>query len=212
MTDNRRSAYARYYARILALSYYCAYCGVTEATTLDHYFPKDAKNRRRAYPEFSILPANLVPSCTRCNPSRDFRDEGGRRALIHPYFDEVHQERLLIADVTIKDGMPSVEFRVDLGECTARRFGELYERHVQLLDLLSRYRTRALVAEDGLFEIVRTVRVWAKGRSQAEVAERIRDEASELERTLGANHFKVALRHGAAASKAFIDFCLEGTP
>ena len=195
----------RVYAKILERSYFCAYCGIIEATTLDHYLPKDGE---RGYPEFSILPANLVPSCGRCNGPRGFLDTAGRRALIHPYFDVIPQERLLLAEVSvIRDGR-EVEFRVDLSRCLDKEFGRLYERHVRLLGLLDRYRVRAMLPDDGLSDIERTVRHWAKGAGRAEVAALLLEVADEYERRLGANHFDTALTRGAAASEAFVDYCL----
>ena len=35
----------------------CPFCGISESSTLDHYLPKEQ------YPEFSVFPKNLVPSC-----------------------------------------------------------------------------------------------------------------------------------------------------
>jgi 5-methylcytosine-specific restriction endonuclease McrA len=42
----------------------CPFCGFGHTTTLDHYLPK-AK-----YPQFSVLPFNLVPSCKDCNTGK----------------------------------------------------------------------------------------------------------------------------------------------
>lgn len=39
----------------------CPFCGISELSTLDHYLPKEL------YPEFSVFPKNLVPSCAVCN-------------------------------------------------------------------------------------------------------------------------------------------------
>ena len=60
----------------------CPFCGFGHVYTLDHYLPKSK------YPELSVLPLNLVPSCRDCNT--------GKRATIattsedqdlHPYYD-----------------------------------------------------------------------------------------------------------------------------
>ena len=40
----------------------CPYCGLPSNITLDHYLPRKLK----AFPEFSVLSANLVPACTDC--------------------------------------------------------------------------------------------------------------------------------------------------
>ncbi|MGC6770021.1 HNH endonuclease [Enterococcus sp. LJL51] len=43
----------------------CAYCGVLHAGTLDHIFPKET------YYTFSIIPSNLVRSCSYCNGKKN---------------------------------------------------------------------------------------------------------------------------------------------
>ena len=62
----------------------CPYCGFGHVTTLDHYLPK-AK-----FPTFSVLPLNLVPSCSDCNKRKTTivaKDSGSQS--IHPYFDHI---------------------------------------------------------------------------------------------------------------------------
>lgn len=63
----------------------CPYCGgVGFVETLDHYLPKSF------YPQFSILPYNLIPACRECNSG----SKGSKypkheeEQIIHPYFDK----------------------------------------------------------------------------------------------------------------------------
>jgi 5-methylcytosine-specific restriction endonuclease McrA len=72
----------------------CPYCGSGTIGTLDHYLPK------MRYPLFTITPANLVPSCERCNGKK--RDElvvAPDKQILHPYFDEFWDERWLFAEI-----------------------------------------------------------------------------------------------------------------
>jgi 5-methylcytosine-specific restriction endonuclease McrA len=61
----------------------CPFCGFGHAYTLDHYLPK-AK-----YPQFSVLPFNLVPSCSDCNLNckRMTIATTAEEQILHPYFD-----------------------------------------------------------------------------------------------------------------------------
>ena len=60
----------------------CPFCGFGQATTLDHYLPK-AK-----FPQLSVLPSNLVPSCKDCNTSKSARIVTTKqKQCLHPYFD-----------------------------------------------------------------------------------------------------------------------------
>ena len=60
----------------------CPFCGFGHASTLDHYLPKSK------YPQFSVLPLNIVPSCKDCNTGKlaDIAITEEQQSL-HPYFD-----------------------------------------------------------------------------------------------------------------------------
>lgn len=72
------------YDEILALANErCPYCGgIGFATTLDHYLPKSK------FPQFSVFPLNLVPSCKDCNTGKNNSINMEQEKLtLHPYFD-----------------------------------------------------------------------------------------------------------------------------
>lgn len=62
----------------------CPFCGgIGTPRNLDHFLPKVH------YPQFSILPVNLVPSCRDCNmdgKAQNFASTAGDQ-IIHPYSD-----------------------------------------------------------------------------------------------------------------------------
>jgi 5-methylcytosine-specific restriction endonuclease McrA len=188
------------YAKVKALSgYWCAYCTAYTTATLDHYLPKEP------YPEYCVLPVNLVPACSGCNRSRDFRDSRGKRALVHPYFDPVPATaRLLIVVVDIKQDLPRARFSVNTSMRSA--FAKLYARHFKLLSLRKRYSDAAVPM---LGEAVRSVRSWGAGLTCKEAGSWLAKQAAAEEQVLGANYFKAALLRGAANSKAFLDYCVE---
>lgn len=72
--DSKTDAWKRIYSDIRKLSKKCSYCGVRDVVGLDHYLPRDGV---RGYPEFNILPVNLVPACDRCNDNGDFTKRDG---------------------------------------------------------------------------------------------------------------------------------------
>lgn len=81
---------------IKALQNICPFCGISQVDTLDHYLPK-AK-----FPLLSVLPKNLVPSCTACNKAKTSgiattKDE----QCLHPYFDRgvPYTEQWLFAEL-----------------------------------------------------------------------------------------------------------------
>lgn len=59
----------------------CPLCGIGSVTTLDHYLPK------ARYPIFSVMPENLVPSCSDCNKGKGssiYTNEDDQ--CLHPYY------------------------------------------------------------------------------------------------------------------------------
>lgn len=61
----------------------CPFCGMGEPNSLDHFLPKGR------FPQFSIFPSNLVPSCTKCNTDNKKSRFAGNmdEQIIHPYLD-----------------------------------------------------------------------------------------------------------------------------
>lgn len=65
----------------------CPFCGgIGTPRNLDHFLPKTH------FPQFSILPANLVPSCLDCNLSEKKQAYASKPEdqIIHPYLDHLH--------------------------------------------------------------------------------------------------------------------------
>lgn len=74
----------------------CPFCGFGHATTLDHYLPKTL------YPQLSVLPLNLLPSCKDCNTGKSTAiATTGESQTLHPYFDHHNfiNEQWLYAEV-----------------------------------------------------------------------------------------------------------------
>lgn len=63
----------------------CPSCGFGQAETLDHYLSK------AGFPQFSVLPLNLVPACKSCNHGKldSVATTPGHQPL-HPYYDHGH--------------------------------------------------------------------------------------------------------------------------
>lgn len=82
--NNKKPARIVYDSLLAAADGKCPYCcGIGTPSNLDHYLPK------MYYPQFSVLPFNLVPSCRDCNMGRKAstyaRTKGTQ--VLHPYFD-----------------------------------------------------------------------------------------------------------------------------
>lgn len=72
----------------------CPLCGFRQATTLDHQLPK------KHYPALVVTPINLVPACKDCNKAKSSNfPTKAEEVSLHPYYDDVENDRWLYADV-----------------------------------------------------------------------------------------------------------------
>lgn len=98
MVGSAKPARQAYYDLLLsrALSGKCPFCGFGQVWTLDHYLPKTT------YPQLSVVPSNLVPSCRDCNTGKStFIATTQDNQSLHPYFDHriITNEQWLFAKV-----------------------------------------------------------------------------------------------------------------
>lgn len=85
----------------------CPQCGIGTVRSLDHYLPQSK------YPEYVVMPANLIPSCFDCNKAKFAKfPKQAAEQTIHPYFDNYTQETWLRAEV-IEAGPPALRFYAD---------------------------------------------------------------------------------------------------
>ena len=106
----------------------CPSCGENgNPGTLDHYLPKTV------YPEFAILPLNLVPMCDTCQGAKKAKTitEQNLRMFLHPYFDEFADLQLvtltIVAPFTSPTCVltPSLQLPPDQEALVARHLHEL---------------------------------------------------------------------------------------
>lgn len=118
----------------------CPFCGfVGHVSTLDHYLPK-AK-----YPQFSVLPFNLVPSCADCNKRKSTAiATTAEGQSLHPYFDHQHfiDDQWLYAKV--RETKPAtIDFFVKAPEQWDDISKERVKAHFNAFNLNSRYSVEA---------------------------------------------------------------------
>jgi len=117
----------------------CPLCAQRDVKTLDHYLP------RAAFPEFSVMPANLVPSCTDCNKAKLAHvAKSYEQQSFHPYFDNWSEVILLKATPRITDRV-DVVFSIQPQGVPTPHWINRAELHFQLLGLGNLYRQHAAV-------------------------------------------------------------------
>jgi 5-methylcytosine-specific restriction endonuclease McrA len=187
------------YNRIMASAKFkrCPLCGDRDVKTLDHYLPKTY------FPELSVFPANLIPSCSDCNKIKGTNyATAHEQQTFHPYFDDWSTTKLLRSIVSVDVGSVSVSFDIFAPPgCRAETISRA-EAHFTQFDLGTLYAAKAAV------ELVECKSIFEKHfldgsdvlRSELEIIARSRQRS-------GLNGWRPALYWGLSQS---IDFCNGG--
>ncbi|MGE8704920.1 MAG: HNH endonuclease [Achromobacter sp.] len=116
----------------------CPLCGFGHVSTLDHFA---AKSR---YPAFSVLPINLVPSCSDCN-----KDKGASLITVdgempHPYFEEPRVETDIWLMCDVIEALPvTVVYRAQFPLFWDESLKRRMENYFSGLKLAARYAVQA---------------------------------------------------------------------
>ncbi len=172
----------------------CPSCGQGRATTLDHYLPKSV------YPEFSVLPLNLVPACVVCNQTKASSYEyGGRGLFLHAYLDEIPGERFLFAKVEVHGSAIVVKFWVDpprsfgddLQQRITTHFGKLKLATYYSIEGINEVSERRGSIEDMIND----------GLGPPEIALALRRDADSVAGSKGVNYWRYSLLDAMAESE-----------
>ena len=174
----------------------CPYCGISEPKTLDHYLPKED------YPEFAILPANLIPICHVCNTTykgKKIFSNTGMRLFLHSYADEIPNATFIKISIDIKNTI-NLDFSF-LPNANYLAFSSIFANHFNELGLRTRFFKKSAA------EIARKRSSLARFYQQGyeKVSRELQTEADDLRASLSCNHWKVALYYALAQSKEFCD-------
>lgn len=111
----------------------CPMCGEAGTpNTLDHYLPKDE------YPDFAILPQNLVPACDICQGHKlALFQEDGERLFMHPYYDQFLDTQVIRLEIKppYNTPVPCLDCHPDAGQDNIPLIG----RHLKKLELQPRF-------------------------------------------------------------------------
>jgi hypothetical protein len=178
----------------------CPFCNISESSTLDHYLPKEH------FPEFSVLPPNLVPSCAVCNTrKRDKVLEEGTdvRMFLHPCYDTIPEAAFLDVRTRLEDDALVISYRICRPQGMSLQTYRHLQAHFRVLNLGDRYRRMGLENLGELYPSFR--RAYGAASDAARVAEKLIDDAYDVEESFGPNFWRAKLYRSLAANDAFCD-------
>lgn len=113
----------------------CLLCHVGEASTLDHFLPKDI------FPSLSISYNNLIPACDYCNRTKSkYYSLTKEQQLIHPLFDLFYNHNWLKATYSERDNV--IYFDINYAPYTIEYARALF--HVKKFGLLETYSAKSI--------------------------------------------------------------------
>jgi hypothetical protein len=172
----------------------CPLCDQGRVATLDHYLPQTT------FPEFAILPVNLIPACAECNRTKAAAyEEAGEGLFLHAYLDVLPSKtRFLFARTGVDEGAFAVSFHVEPPRSLAADLRRRIRSHFARLGLADYYRAEGVneLTERGgsIKELV------DGGASVGDVGGYLRREADSVAKARGCNYWRYALLDAAAAS------------
>lgn len=132
----RKKIYDKLIADAVEQRVNCPYCSTNQIKTIDHFLPQ----KSNGFPEFSILPINLVPACSDCNKEKlaTVPSSPGRQ-FIHPYYEEDIHFRWLYANIEYSDNKLVCSFYVNCPEGTDETLKQRLEFQFKTLKLQNLY-------------------------------------------------------------------------
>lgn len=178
----------------------CPFCGIGEASTLDHYLPKEEN------PQFAVLSKNLVPCCSVCNTRKSdmLLDKATSvRCFLHPYYDEVPDARFVVVDIVLHPAAIGLVFNVTRPTTMAEPTFEHLKSHFRRLRLADRYRIMSL---EHLRDRRRALaRFYGPEKDGQRVARELMTDANDYEQEHGPNHWRAVLYRTLAGNASFCD-------
>jgi hypothetical protein len=182
----------------------CPFCGISESSTLDHYLPKEQ------YPEFSVFPKNLVPSCAICNTHKrdQILNKGTKvRMFLHPCYDVIPDMSFLEVRARMATDALILSYRlIRPAGMTLQTFQHLGS-HFNELDLADRYRRMGLDRLGEQYPALR--RAYGPDGNAERVAEMLIEKANDFEEVSGPNYWLARLYRALADNAEFCDAGFE---
>lgn len=178
----------------------CPMCGSHHPGTLDHYLP------RESFPEFSILPCNLIPACPHCNSGVKkgiYRGTTEPERFIHPYFETLAKGP--IWHVEVQPPFEAVRFKPKVAGSVPPSDQKMVQFHLD--HILGEVFQDHVSTQWSLLPAL--IHGWAdpsKEITQCSVASQLAKHLRETAVTSGVNGWRTALLRGVIASQKAIAF------
>ena len=184
------------------LTFRCLHCSISEPDTLDHYLPK------KTHPHFSTYSKNLFPACTNCNRRKMEKvvdDNTDVRRFLHPYYDDIPNEKFLTIRMQINPREFIISFDVIQATGMSDDVFQHLKSHFDELLLASRYRKNALIhlRENRKYFL----RTYGEDHNAPRLSAELLKTSEDFESDYGPNYWMSVLYRGLSENA---EFCAGG--
>lgn len=175
----------------------CPYCTLNAANTTEHILPKSV------YEEFAVHALNLIPCCAECNSKKNdkFKDGSGNPLFLNFYYDILPEKQFLFVDLSFDGrGVVNFNYRLDNVNHIDVRLFNLIRRHYEKLDLLTRFKTKAISEYP---EIENSLRAFLPYENIDAFMDNLKQKAMVDANSYGYNYWKVVLYFALADSEVY---------
>lgn len=179
-----------------SVRYTCQNCGFETVESMDHVVPKEE------FPEFSINPLNLLPSCSKCNAHKSsVWRRNGSRLFLNLYSDPLPAEQYLFVNIIADNGEIDFEFYLDNGANKINT--EIYvliQSHFERLHLCERLRMKSI---SHLTELENSINERLGNLDLKTILLEVTQTAERNKASYGHNYYKSIMEIALANSKIF---------
>lgn len=178
------------------IRYTCQSCGFEQIECIDHLLPKES------FPEYSVNPINLLPSCSKCNTHKSsiWKDASGR-LFLNLFTDRLPDEQYLFVNIINPEGDIDFEFYLDNpGNTISATLFRIIQSHYNRLHLLDRLRLKSI---SHLTELQNSIQVRMENLDLQSIFDEVIITAERNKASYGSNYYKSVLEIALVQSSIF---------
>lgn len=161
----------------------CQNCTIGEVSSFDHFLPKDE------FPEFSVHPKNLIPSCSKCNGKKSINWRNGPNSLfLNLYLDALPNVQYLF--VNINHNLDFI-FTIDNRNHINPDLFNIIESHYIKLDLANRFLGNS---NKVVSELTNTINSFKNKLPRAEIVSSVNETENSNKVLYGSNYWQSILK------------------
>ncbi|MGV0920881.1 HNH endonuclease [Empedobacter falsenii] len=175
----------------------CQYCTIAPISSLDHILPKDE------FPEFSVNPKNLIPSCSTCNSHKnEYWRVDNNTIFLNLYTDDLPLEQYLFVDIEFIDNNIQPNFKLRNLHGIDKEFFELLNSHYSRLDLFQRFKNES---HKIISELTNLLKGCKRSLNKDQIIQIVLDKIEEDKASFGTNYYKSILEFALINSDTFLN-------